>query len=207
MRATEFLTELAPKFVNKVIAGQPGWQGPTGKKYPPRGLTASVWQHAADPNTVVKVVGGGNRMAMEKDKQATIAFVDFLVHHGNTSPHFPICYGINVEDPEVVQVRFEKLYPLPYGIGSRLEQLAFATKTDRAIRKLDEDLIADGISEKNKAIDIAAAIKYIKSQARHYGRKYNCQLNNDLHAGNWMMTKDKVIVMSDPWFSGWTGRR
>lgn len=219
MRANEFIPEeivdeLAPKFVNKTIKKQGTWKSPTGKKKPPRGLTASVWQHMAEPDTVVKVVGGGRRAMLPSDKAATIAFVNFLVDYGKSSPHFPICYGVQTDmsDPEEpVQVRLEKLLPLPLSgriVGWELESIAEFPGSSDAIRDLQRALngsIVNGVSlgEINNAQNIANAVRLLNKKAPYYQRKYKLQeLFNDLHSDNWMLTPKGVVVMSDPWFGG-----
>ena len=52
------------------------------------------------------------KVESNKHNRAAIAFVDFLVHYGHESTIFPVAHGINADDPEVIQIRFERLYPI-----------------------------------------------------------------------------------------------
>jgi len=214
MRASDFtneeqLTEIPSSFVNKVV-DKTQWGAPgTGHKTPPKGQTASVWQHMSDPTTVVKLVGGGAMKNLkDKHKQAAIAFVDFLVHHGKESQHLPIVHGINVDDPEVVQIKVEALKPFK---GYRYEQLAgsLADLADVPTSPRYQDLVNEhlkglGLHKKNSAAGIVKCVMLLNKYAKEYSDKYNLdKFVLDLHEGNWMVTNDGVIVAVDPWFAGW----
>jgi hypothetical protein len=213
MKASEFtneeiLDEVPSAFVNKVV-DRNQWKSPTGSKEPPKGQTASIWQHMADPNTVVKVVGGGEMKEVKaKHRRAAVAFVEFLVQFGKTSPHLPVVHGINADDPEVVQIRMETLYPFDKKTGRELpyllEQLADYPDNEYWRNDVQRELKKVGLSEKNSAESLAACIILLRDNATKYAKKYKVkEFVLDLHEFNWMLSKDGVIVAADPWFAGW----
>ena len=200
MRAKEFITELDADFVNSEIRKDKSWriQG--------KGCTASVWQHIDDPHTVVKVVGGGTWQDTN-DLHATIAFVHFCVDHGYKSKHFPIIHGINVDDPEVVQVRIEKLYPMDREISTLLSTIAtainkYGSAPQRVIDEFEDRLQLSGLIHNNSVNGIVDAIRLLADNSimNSYKTEHSLQfLTLDLHAANWMTRADGTIVAVDPW--------
>jgi len=205
MKSSEFINEISSEYVNNTIRTNRNWrrQG--------RGATASVWQHISDPHTVVKVVGGGE-MEDPNDLGATIAFVHFCVDHGYKSKHFPIIHGINVDDPEVVQVRIEKLQPLNFEVASALSGLANAVgyscfsassaNLNSRVAYLEKMLQQKGLQTQNNADDMVDAIRMLGDEQTiaYYGKEHSSPyISLDLHQGNWMMRQDGTIVAVDPW--------
>lgn len=210
MRANEFtareiVNELDPYFVNQQVNKQ-DW------KILGQGLTASVWQHMMDPDVVVKLVGGGDEPATtDKVLTGSIAFVDFLVHYGYKSKHLPIVYGINVDDPDIVQIKIERLLQLPYEVARALSTVASVIKYSRTHESQREDneylqkeLIRNRLTKTNNVNDITDTIRLLfnKEIVSAYKNKYGlAKIQLDLHSGNWLMRPDKTIVAADPWFA------
>ena len=207
MRAKDFLTELTSAFVNKTV-NKSEWAPPDKKDKVAKGSTASVWQHIEDPNTVVKLIGGGKYKAKQHHKDSSIAFVNFLVDHGKESKHLPIVHGINVDDNEVVQIKIEKLYPLPKEVGDYLYSLsvwagAKGSQPNYIKKELKRALTKFSLDKNNSVSDIEQTIILLDKARREYKDKYNLPtLYLDLHEDNWLQTKDGIIVAADPWFSG-----
>ena len=187
-------------FINKTIQKTDSNWKPVGSGY-----TSSVWQHAADPTTVVKVVGGGTanplfRNDIHEHRAATLAFINFCVDHGKESKHFPIIHGINVDDEDVLQIRMEHLLPIPdnseYDLCGTLGEIdeGYTTEDD-----LTEALEAEGLSRYNSAADIIKSVDMLRYARQKYGKKYDISLTMDLHAGNWLMHDNGTIVAVDPW--------
>jgi len=207
MKSTEFIQtdeDIAPAFVNQTISATNQWQR-KGK-----GETASVWQHINDPHTVVKVIGGGSSPLRQLDRDAAIAFYHFCVDHGHESPHFPRVVEINIDDPEVVQIRIEALRPLPSEqVGESLEWLCETMIDVRHVDNCEDDiddlqieLKKSKMSAKNSAINIALAMQILLQHAPSYERAHNVkELYMDLHSHNWMMRPDGTIVAADPWYA------
>jgi hypothetical protein len=211
MRAKEFiienieLDEISPAVVNKTIqkTGAGKWVAPGGGKRIPKGATSSVWQHLADPDKVVKVVGGGGDEAQKHHLDSTVAFVDFLVHNGYKSPHLPIIHGIDVGD-DVVQVRMERLYPINTDLGDLLEEMTYGPMAPWMIREYD-GLVKRGIidTNKNSIESIKKCIRLLDAARSEYKNKYKLpNLLLDLHTFNWLQRSDGTIVAADPWYSG-----
>lgn len=205
MKATEFITELDPRFVNRQVDAD-NW------KRKGTGATASVWQHMLDPHTVVKVVGAGRNELLDKERNAAIAFVNFLVDHGHESKHLPIIYGINLDDPDVVQIRLEKLLPLPFkwsseykiykiSMGEELGAFAYDNFSQEDINNLDKGIFEWGLSGNNSALGISQVCNLLKTYLPLYKKKYKlARLYLDTIGVNWMMRPDKTIVYVDPWY-------
>ena len=198
------------KFVNKQI-DKKVWS----KKG--SGATGSVWEHMDDPNTVVKVIGGGGYSTINHGiRDGAIAFVHFCVDHGYRSKHFPIIHGINVDDPLIVQIRMEKLFPIGYtSVADELEALCEEVRYCKAytvsikepdiqyaIRNLDNALDLYGLNKMNNGSGIAEATAMLQNFSGEYsGKHHGIKLVLDLHAGNWMQRADGTIVAMDPWFT------
>jgi len=213
MRAHEFINktteelilEVVSSFVNKQV-DRSYWKPPGERKSPPKGQTASVWQSMTEPDKVVKIVGGGKIPNIaERHINAAIAFVDFLVHHGKKSPHLPIVHDINLDDPSVVQIKMEALFPIESkDLRSALAGIAWKSTDAHIRRELKTQLQKTKMSDKNSVDSIAKCVDLLNKHRPFYTKKYNLKiLVNDLHADNWMMTNDGVIVAVDPWFAGW----
>lgn len=202
------LTELAPDYVNRQINRQ---LRPDTKKqvWEPMGTgaTASVWQHYQEPDTVVKVVGGGDYEAQGGYRNITLAFIHFLVDHGHTSKHYPIVHGINIDDAEVLQIRMERLVPITNSyVSSALATLAKAVTDQFAITRpkqiLYQELKASGLLYKNNVNEITSAIRFLNKALPVYKDAHNISEGwLDLHGGNWLMRPNGVIVAADPWYS------
>lgn len=188
------------------------------------GMTGSVWEHMADPHTVVKIVGGGSAWLTPSEKKGAIAFVHFCVDHGDESEHFPIIYGINVDDPDLVQIRIERLEPLKIGgIGDVLEVLSDTVDMAQnpsgllnpntidvddkdqleELRDDFNDRIEGTILMRNTFESVLHAIVVLKLNGPHYAKAYGLrEISLDLHEYNWMMRPDGTIVAVDPWYIG-----
>jgi len=201
MKANEFITEyIDPKFVNSEIK-KTDWQKVGA------GATASVWHHLEDPNTVVKVIGGGRDRITKQFRNTAIAFVHFCVDHGHESPHFPIIHGINIDDEDIVQIRIERLVELPnLAVNRRLESVAetvdyySVTRARDEIEVLDEAIAKYPILQNNSGIEIAKAVKLLSKYVESYTRKHKTVAGLDLHYGNWLMRPNGIIVAADPWY-------
>jgi hypothetical protein len=206
------LTELAPDYVNQVIKQQSQGKFKNLRAWDKlgQGATASVWQHYQEPDTVVKVVGGGDYEAQGGYRNITLAFIHFLVDHGHTSKHYPIVHGINIDDAEVLQIRMEKLLPISSGdVRSGLSRLANAVTGGAALTKSKIELLSamkysgiQGMKENNNVDEIVEAIKYLSKALPVYLEAHN--INEgwiDLHGGNWLMRPNGTIIAADPWYS------
>ena len=197
------IDELAPHFVNKQV-NQKEWT----KKG--SGATASVWEHFSDPNTVVKLVGGGSYNSGKHERALTLAFVHFCVDHGWRSKHLPVIHGINVDDNEVLQIRMEKLVPLPATVGFDGDEISWVLSdlpyklTDKQyLRQLDKEIQEDGYLEDNKVEDLVAVVQLLKQAAPIYAKAHKVEggIDIDLHSGNWLMRpSDGTIIAADPWY-------
>ncbi len=170
------------------------------------GATASVWQHVNDPDTVVKVTGGGYSSIGAFNTNVTMAFVHFCVDHGWESKHYPIIHGINTDDPDIVQVRIEALRPVDSRLGNALGQLAdeikFAGISNSGwdINRVNLLFKDYNIQHANSAHDIAVACELLLRVAPKYAQEHNVtRIRLDLHSGNWMQRADGTIVAIDPW--------
>jgi len=195
---------LYPAQVNKTIkkTGDGKWVAPGGGKIIPIGATGSVWQHLDDPDKVVKVVGGGRWRAEKHHLDSTVAFVDFLVHNGYKSPHFPIVHGIDV-GADVVQVRVERLYPINRDVGWLLDEMSDGFIGPTKVREYDRLVKRGDIDpNKNSFESIKKCIKLLNDARSEYKNKYKLpNLILDLHSGNWLQRSDGTIVAADPWYS------
>lgn len=212
MRAKDFITELDPGFVNREIKKQNDPTKPKSQavwKHKGTGATASVWEHFSDPNTVVKVVGGGDFEAKHTERDITLAFVHFCVDHGYQSKHFPIIHGMNIDDEEVLQIKIEKLIECSNeGLLRACAQMASNirynnTKNFNAYRNnLIKALKTNArIAQNNKADDIIAAIQLLNRAIPVYAKAHNIDaMWLDLHMGNWLLRSDGVIIAADPWY-------
>jgi len=203
VRLKEFtqIDELAPKFVNKVV-DKSQW------KRKGSGMAATVWQHMMDPHTVVKLVGGGDAPASPNELKTAIAFVQFCVEHGHENKHFPIIHGINVDDPEVVQIRIEALFKIKDdAVGRHLAYLADSLYWGwgkNAVSNLNLHLRNSIYGKSNTAEDILVACKLLTKWAPKYQKLYKLPIDKelDLHEDNWMARADGTLVAVDPWYSG-----
>ena len=199
MRSTEFISELDNRFVNSQVDTS-SW------KQLGQGCTASVWQHINDPDTVVKLVGGGYDSVTQEEKSATIAFVKFCVDHGYESKHFPIIHGINVDDPEVIQIRLEGLLPFNGDLGYALEMISpnlIKGRKAYVVSSLTEALYytSKAIQQNNTAESLVSAVEMLLRYVPVYSKIFKCRnLKVDLHAENWMRRSDGTIVAVDPWY-------
>lgn len=196
----EDLTELDAQFVNSQVNTKE-W------KRLGQGLTATVWQHANDPDTVVKLVGGGMDDLRPGEKATALAFVNFCLVHGKKSKHFPKILQMNIEDPEVIQIRLEKLNPIAgAGLKGRLEYMASELKYGdgrESLVGIERILNQYGgvIRANNTAQSLIDATKMLIKYAGIYGDKFQVKrMMVDLHGANWMLRPNGVIVAVDPWY-------
>ena len=196
------LYELHSKFVNSQV-DKSQW------KRKGIGQTASVWQHMEDPDTVVKLVGGGKERYLKPgQKNSSIAFAHFCVDHGHESKHLPIILGLNVDDPQVVQIRIERLFSIPRQVGFALNNFAHRAKNiyvdpSDDVDRLNTILLEYKMRKNNDADDIRKMIKMLVMYAFEYSQRFDVPRNItvDLHEGNWMKRADGTIVAVDPWYS------
>jgi len=206
MKSHEFINEgerPPPGFINKQV----------NKKLWKRigsGADVSVWQHIADPDTVVKIVGGG-KMPTWQHGSGVKMYAKFCVDHANKSKHFPKVLDINNDDPEVCQIRVEKLLPLPGisdSLGHFLKELAEHVKNDYwgntkhneyIVNRVQKEMDKLGLSEFNTIDDIMKAVKLLVDSTLTYAKQFNHSPLFDVHSANWMMRSDRTIVLSDPW--------
>ena len=207
MKICEVVTSTAedvePSFVNQQASKQ-SW------KMVGRGYTSSVWDHFGDPDTVVKVVGGGhaNSHLTDEHRLSTLAFIHCCVDHGKTNKHLPIILGMNDEDGEILQVRMEKLLPLPDNSETGALRRALG-ELDRALnsqgwrepilQELEQALQDEGLARYQSAEDLINVVAELTEFARHYGPLHDIQLTIDLHGDNWMLHPNGTIVAVDPW--------
>lgn len=203
----EKLDELDPGFVNdQIVKQRQPFKHQQAWERKGRGATASVWQHYSDPHTVVKVVGGGDYESFRTEREVTLAFVHFLVDHGHQSKHFPIVHGINIDDHEVLQVRIEKLVPLPDPIASVLGGFRWNTDSGKHLRtvaaKLKTVLVHyPKLNAQNQVEDIVAAVSLLDRAKPVYAQAHGLNdVTLDLHSGNWLARPDGTIVAADPWY-------
>lgn len=201
------IEELSPTFVNQQAEKQK-WQQ-VG-----RGLTSSVWSHFSDPDTIVKLVGGGRFNTeiftddSEQHRAATLAFVHCCVDHGKTNKHLPIILGINVDDNEVLQVRMEKLLPIPDNsetgaLRRLLEDLQRAVNSqgwkEPTLQELQQALQDEGLDRYQDAEELFNVVADLQEFCYHYGPLHHINLSLDLHSDNWMMHPNGTLIAVDPW--------
>jgi hypothetical protein len=193
--------------VNAVAKKSGGW------KMLGQGAQSSVWKHADNDNDVVKISGGG-RSLIADDQETDLAYIHFLMDHGKHYPHLPVIIDIDTSHPHILQIRMEKLTPLPDDVAELLQDLA--SQVDGGNRKYIEDASADleeelengypELHRKNVVADIVDTIRVLKKNQGPYRRKYGSYVGNndglDLHSGNWLMAVDKRIIAADPWYGG-----
>jgi len=199
---TSTAEDLEPAFVNQQAQKQ-NW------KMLGRGYTSSVWEHFSDPDNVVKLVGGGHaRKDTDEHRIATLAFVHCCVDHGKQNKHLPIILGINVDDEEVLQVRMERLQPLPDNsetgaLRRALSELERALNSqgwrEPILQELEQALQDEGLARYQTAEELLNVVADLTKLARHYGQLHDTTLSIDLHGDNWMMHPDGTIVAVDPW--------
>lgn len=203
MKSHEFITDdkrPSPDFINSQVDKQQ-WEK-LG-----HGADVSVWQHIADPNTVVKIVGGG-RAWDSSGGMGVILYAKFCIDNEDTNKHFLRVLDINDDDPKVCQIRVERLLPLPNNaIGDALQSLSEAIDynlNQNTVREYAEEvelrLTKDGISKNNQVTDIIAAIIEVNNSRYDYAKQFKTNVPLlDLHDANWMMRPNGTIVISDPW--------
>lgn len=207
MKSHEFIDESrrpSPGFINSQV-NKKLW------KKVGSGTDVSVWQHINDSDTVVKIVGGG-KMPVWKDGTAVIMFANFCVDHAATNKHLPKVLAINTDDPEVCQIRVERLLPLPgdsNNMGYHLEQLAKlvsigyygnADYVAQLKNNVQEEMNELGLDNTNSLSDLISTIRLVVDSAGSYAKKFGiAKPLFDVHSDNWMMRPDRTIVLSDPW--------
>lgn len=202
----EITNELDPGFVNdEIVRQRQPFKHQQAWERKGRGATASVWEHYSDPTTVVKVVGGGDYESFRTEREVTLAFVHFLVDHGYQSKHFPIILGMNADDSEVLQVRIEKLLPLPDTITGVLGMFKWRADSGKGMRevaaKLKKVLVRYPKFANNQAEDIVAAVSLLNRAKDVYAQAHGLgNVTLDLHGGNWLARPDGTIVAADPWY-------
>jgi hypothetical protein len=203
----EKLDELDPGFVNdEIVRQRQPFKHQQAWERKGRGATASVWEHYSDPTTVVKVVGGGDYESFRTEREVTLAFVHFLVDHGHQSKHFPIVYGINIDDSEVLQVRIEKLVPIPDVIADVLGKFRWYADSAKGLRVVAADLKKvlpryPKYYAQNKVEDLVAAVSLLNRGKSVYAKAHGLgNVTLDLHAGNWLARPDGTIIAADPWY-------
>ena len=202
----EKLDELDPGFVNdQIVKQRQPFKHQQAWERKGRGATASVWEHYSDPHTVVKVVGGGEYESFRTEREVTLAFVHFLVDHGHQSKHFPIVHGINIDDDEVLQVRIEKLVPIPDMITGVLGMFKWRADSGKGMRevaaKLKKVLVRYPKFANNNVDDIVAAVSLLNRAKSVYAQAHGLhEVTLDLHGGNWLARPDGTIVAADPWY-------
>ena len=200
---TSTAEDLEPAFVNQQAEKQE-W------KMVGRGYTSSVWSHFSEPETVVKLVGGGHAGShlTGEHRLSTLAFIHCCVDHGRQMKHLPVILGINVDDEEVLQVRMERLQPLPDNSETGALRRALG-ELDRALnsqgwrepilQELEQALQDEGLARYQTAEELLNVVADLTKLAHHYGPLHDIQLTIDLHGDNWMMHPNGTIVAVDPW--------
>jgi hypothetical protein len=203
----QHIEELSPAFVNQQAEKQK-WQ------MQGRGFTSSVWSHFSDPDTVVKLVGGGTHNPTDFHDQTnehrivTLAFIHCCVDHGKKNKHLPNILGINVDDEEVLQVRMERLLPLPDNsetgaLGRALGELDRAVNSqgwrEPILQELEQALQDEGLDRYQDAEELFNVVVDLNELKFHYGKLHRVNLSVDLHSNNWMMHPNGTIVAVDPW--------
>ena len=204
MKSHEFIfddTRPSPKFINSQVDTNQ-W------KQLGSGADVSVWQHIADRDTVVKIVGGG-RSYGNNSGTGSVLYAKFCDDYGDENKHFLRVLDINDDDPMVCQIRVERLIPLPEenNLGDALHSLSDAIEynlqhqlVEEYASEVEDRLVADGLSRYNRVVDIVNAVRKLCNERRDYARQFKVDAPTiDLHEANWMMRPDGTIVISDPW--------
>jgi hypothetical protein len=165
-----------------------------------------VWNHFSDPDTVVKVVGGGFGGSDKGVHKASLAFVHFCVDHGYKSKHFPVIHGIDVDAEEVLQIRIERLYPLNNDyLANVLWDVANSVKCEGhglgyESNRLEQVLLDSKLTGANTVSGILEATTFLYKAAQVYADAHNLtEIILDLHSENWLMRADGTIIAADPW--------
>jgi hypothetical protein len=184
------LDELDNSFVNSKV-NKSKW------KQIGRGLTASVWHHYDDPNTVVKLVGGGYSNLDPNDRKATITFAEYCLSSKNK--HLPKVLGINIDDNEVLQIRFERLNKinnekLKTCLFKLAENIQYKRSIVGVVYTLKKILDQTELSGSNNIEDIISTLEGLVRIADRHGYYL------DLHPVNWLLRPGTFeIVAADPW--------
>lgn len=181
------------------------------------GVQSSVYKSIEDDSTAVKVSGAGQRVYPDA-QTPDLAWLHFLMDHGDKSQHFVKIYNVNADDVNVLQVRLERLKPFNYGVKGFEWLLLNMVNTNmfvngvldtslpryKSIRKKFNELIktTNLDPKKNNVDDILEAIYAVKKLMKDYGKLYrDSHLTLDLHPGNFMV-RDGVLVITDPYYTG-----
>jgi len=203
MRSHEFINEdkrPSPEFINRQVDTQQ-W------KKLGDGADVSVWAHIADPDTAVKIVGGGRNS--HDLGSGSILYAKFCVDNSDLNKHFLKVLDINNDDPMVCQIRVERLLPLPEenSLGDALHSLSDAIEYNlqqHIVVEYAEEVVsrleADGLARYNDVNEIVDAVKMLVDERYDYARRFRFGVPTiDLHEANWMMRPNGTIVISDPW--------
>ena len=196
MRAKEFINEIRPSsaFINDIV-DKKVWTN-VGK-----GCDVSVWHNPSEPDTIVKITGGGFTSGPDAGV-GQIEFANFCLNNAKHNPHYPKVLAINNDDPDICQIKMERLVSLPnYDLGDML--LDLANSMDGYMKQDEIEYLHQYIFKElrrlymhrqNDIEDIIGALKFLDLNKP-------ADLTTDLHPNNWMMRPNGTIVISDPWIA------
>lgn len=203
MRVNEVITESVLDEWSDTVDGI----GAALKKKGYKRLGAGVDQTAyVEPGTglVLKVFGTqrsvGNRFT--KDHKMFFKWYEFCTAN-KTNPFLPEFFGHDTflyQGDRYLQIRTERLFPVPSNIRDSLESLAFNAKMNRDLdpflhnHQYDDDVSRLVVLLGKQGLEkLSQTIKQVVA----LGRKYGYMI--DLHSGNFMMGSDGQVVINDPW--------
>lgn len=219
MKITDLLTEASDFHPDiRTIMSNKGY------KFLGKGVDQQAY--LAPDGSVMKIFGTKESQYSRGSKQLTlqqqsfIVFADYCQKHPNNT-FLPKIYGwetFEFEGSLYLQINVERLFPLPDGEdgewGMALEWVAerVHSKSSRGIRDPQEvldSLVDDSGSTGSEVLshfgegilDFIQALIDLSKLSHKYG------FGLDLHGGNYMVTSDGDIVISDPFHAGWSTKK
>ena len=216
MRATEFLLEA---YTDRSIEGILKKKG-----YKKLGSGVDQTAYLAPDGMILKIFGTSRSskngsVQLTKAQKTFKAFADYCKAHPNNPflPQFSDWNLFHYKDKPYLQIKMERLFPFTSGaegINDLLENLAGYAEISNSSKAKERfinrysDSAGYYVDAFNKLIGLVGedgfnqlwnTIYDLKQVAKKVGLG-----NLDLHSGNFMLGSDGQIVISDPFFAGWS---
>ena len=216
MRATEFLLEA---YTDRSIEGILKKKG-----YKKLGSGVDQTAYLAPDGMILKIFGTSRSskngsVQLTKAQKTFKAFADYCKAHPNNPflPQFSDWNLFHYKDKPYLQIKMERLFPFTSGaegINDLLENLAGYAEISNSSKAKERfinrysDSAGYYVDAFNKLIGLVGedgfnqlwnTIYDLKQVAKKVGLG-----NLDLHQGNFMLGSDGQIVISDPFFAGWS---
>lgn len=216
MRAEEFLSEA---YTDKSIEGILKKKG-----YKKLGSGADQTAYLAPDGMILKIFGTKSNakngsVELTKAQKTFKAFADYCKSHPNNPflPQFSDWNLFHYKDKPYLQIKMERLFPFKggaEGINDLLENLADYAETSNSPKRKQHfinrysDSAGYYVDAFNKLIGLVGEDGFNQLWDTIYdlgkvAKKIGLG-NLDLHSGNFMLGSDGEIVISDPFFAGWS---